>query len=168
MASSGQLQTKAALNYEAKNGYSVTVTATDTAQATDTIAITIVVTDVNDSPPNRGGGGSPTPTPAVLELDVSFGQAAYSVNEGGTVSITVTVSPDADRALEIPITVTRGSAEAGDYEVSGLSNGKLSFASGDRSASFTITTVDDPDRDSETFTLEVWPETPILPKPSFS
>ena len=62
--SSGQLQTKAALNYEAKNSYSVTVTATDTAQATNTITVTINVTNVDESPnngnrkSNNNGGGS--------------------------------------------------------------------------------------------------------------
>ena len=45
-SSSGQISTAAALDYEAKNSYSVTVTATDRGGLTDTIAVTINVTDV--------------------------------------------------------------------------------------------------------------------------
>ena len=44
----GQLKTKAALNYEEKDTYSVTITATDPSGATDIIAVTINVTDKND------------------------------------------------------------------------------------------------------------------------
>ena len=40
--------TKAALDYETKNSYEVTVTATDPEGASDMIAVTITVTDVVD------------------------------------------------------------------------------------------------------------------------
>ena len=44
----GQLKTKAPLNYEARNSYSVVVTATDPSGAADSIQMTINVTDVHD------------------------------------------------------------------------------------------------------------------------
>ena len=44
----GQLMTKAALNYEVKDTYSVTVTASDPSLATATVPVTINVTDEND------------------------------------------------------------------------------------------------------------------------
>ena len=44
----GQLLTKAALNYEARKSYSVIVIATDPSAATDSIPVTINVTDVHD------------------------------------------------------------------------------------------------------------------------
>ena len=44
----GQLKTKASLNYEARNSYSVVVTATDPSGAADSIQVTINVTDVHD------------------------------------------------------------------------------------------------------------------------
>ena len=47
-ASSGQLQTKAALDFETTPNYSVTVTATDTGAATDTIIITITVNNLDE------------------------------------------------------------------------------------------------------------------------
>ena len=47
---SGQLRTKAPLDYESKARYTVEVTATDTSSLSDTIAVNIIVTDGNDSP----------------------------------------------------------------------------------------------------------------------
>ena len=46
--SSGQLKTAAALDYESKNTYSVTITATDAKGLKANIAVTISVTDVNE------------------------------------------------------------------------------------------------------------------------
>ena len=45
----GQLMTSAALDFETKTSYSVTVTATDRADASDSIDVTITVTDVDDT-----------------------------------------------------------------------------------------------------------------------
>ena len=58
VSSSGQLQTKAALDYEIKTSYSVVVTATDTSDATDTITVTINVTNVSDTSVNNGGNNN--------------------------------------------------------------------------------------------------------------
>ena len=44
----GQLKTRAALNYEVKNSYTVVVTATDPSGAAASILVTINVTDVDD------------------------------------------------------------------------------------------------------------------------
>ncbi len=46
----GQLRTSAALDFEAKSIYSVTVTATDPDSAADTIVVTINLTDENERP----------------------------------------------------------------------------------------------------------------------
>ena len=70
VASSGQLRTRAALDYERKRSYSVTVTATDTAGASDTIAVTIGVTNI-DIPGKPG-------TPAVTAASAS-GHSALRV-----------------------------------------------------------------------------------------
>ena len=47
-ADTGQLMTKAALDFEAKASYSVTVTATDPGGLSDSIDVTITVTDVDE------------------------------------------------------------------------------------------------------------------------
>ncbi len=46
----GQLKTKAPLNYEARNSYTVVVTATDPFGAMDSIVVTVNVTDEDDPP----------------------------------------------------------------------------------------------------------------------
>ena len=54
VATSGQLQTKVALDHETRSSYTVTVTATDRSNASDTIAVTITVTNVNEGPEVSG------------------------------------------------------------------------------------------------------------------
>ena len=51
-SSSGQLRTSAALDYEAKTSYSVTITVSDGNLGKDTISVTINITDVDESPTN--------------------------------------------------------------------------------------------------------------------
>ena len=50
VSTSGQLQTKAALDYETKNSYTVTVTAADASNTSDTVTVTINVNNVNEAP----------------------------------------------------------------------------------------------------------------------
>ena len=64
---SGQLQTKAALDYETKASYTVTVTATDAASATDTIDVTINIT--NDASDDPADISQPTNVTAVPQND---------------------------------------------------------------------------------------------------
>ncbi len=96
----------------------------------------------------------------MLKLSVAYGQASYSVNEGDDLSIMVTVSPATDRELELPISVDPGSAETGDYEVSGLSDDALVFDTGSGQMLFTITTVDDADGSNEVLTLRFGTQLP--------
>ena len=239
----GQIQTKAALNYETKTSYTVTVSVRDSkdpfgnadTKVDDNIAVTIAVTnmevpaipelptveatpgaaagltvtwpaieptddspvdgydvqyrvkDTTDTDPwlttdvtvtgasatitglvysttyevqvqarNSEGpsGWSPTGEGTIsARLDVTLSPASQTVNEGSSATITVTVSPAADRELSIPISVTRGTAEADDYSVSGLTNGTLTFADTESSKTFTISTNTDSDRSDETVDL---------------
>ena len=50
----GQLSTRAALDYETKQSYAVTVTATDPGNLSATVNVTIKVTDVNEDPELTG------------------------------------------------------------------------------------------------------------------
>ena len=54
VAASGQLQTKSALNREAKDTYTVTVTATDSYGLSATITVTIMVTNLEEDPELSG------------------------------------------------------------------------------------------------------------------
>ena len=101
------------------------------------------------------GSGRTAVTPVNLQatLAVSYQSASYSVTEGRSRSITVTLSEPADRVLSIPITVANGTAEYGDYQVTGLTNNALSIAPGDINRSFTFRALHEADRSNETVNL---------------
>ena len=61
-ASSGQLKTKEALDYETRSSYAVTVTVSDGRGGSDSIALTITVTDVDETPPPTATVTPPPPT----------------------------------------------------------------------------------------------------------
>ena len=88
-----------------------------------------------------------------IDLTASFAYPSYTVTEGGSRTITVSLSPGADRRQAIPITVTAGSAESGDYEVTGLTNGELPFVPGNESVTFTFRANHDNDKSNERVTL---------------
>ena len=54
VGSSGQIQTKAALDYEYESTYTVTVTATDPSDESDDVTVTITVADANEPPLEPG------------------------------------------------------------------------------------------------------------------
>ena len=66
-------------------------------------------------------GAPATTTVSITDNDVpavtvSFGASAYTVAEGGTQSVTVTLSADPERTVVIPITATtQGGAGSTDY-----------------------------------------------------
>ena len=72
VATSGQIQTKAALDHEADASYSVTVKAEDGHGGSATVPVTITVTDVNEQP-SRPTAPSVTATDgSTTSLDVSW------------------------------------------------------------------------------------------------
>ena len=95
-------------------------------------------------------------------LTVEFGQAAYSVAEGSTVTVTVTLSDDPETDLTIPISKTNeGGATSADY--SGVP-ASVTFGSGDTEQSFVFTAAHDAvDDDGESVKLEfgALPATPV-------
>ena len=85
-------------------------------------------------------------------VTVMFAQTAYTVDEGGTQQVTVTVNADPKRTIIIPITATpQGTASAADYSVSP----SVTFTDGGAlSQTFTIEGAQDLiDDDNETVTL---------------
>ena len=98
---------------------------------------------------------TPPPPPPPPVLTVAFDLASYSTTEGGDpVTLRVTLNRTSNQNLTIPITVMpQGATEADDYTVSGLTDGTLSFASGDLSKTFMIVANEDTDSDDETIEL---------------
>ena len=85
-------------------------------------------------------------------VTVMFSQSAYTVAEGATQSVTVTLSADPERTIIIPIMPTlQGTATAADY--SGVPP-SVRFVSGDMSESFTFAATQDTlDDDDESVKL---------------
>ena len=115
----------------------------------------------NNNPGNNGGGGLNQPpnnaprTTTSQAVSVTYGSASYRVNEGGAAQVTVRLSAEAPFALRVPVTVSRGTAESGDYQVFGLSGGALNFRKGSQSRSFIVTALQDDDADNETLNLGI-------------
>ena len=104
ISTSGQLQTRAELDYETKDSYSVTVMVSDGNGGTDTIGVAISVTDENDDPVFIEGDGT---TRSVAE------NALAGVNIGSAVSAT---DEDGD-----PLTYSLGGIDAGSFGIVGVS-----------------------------------------------
>ena len=244
VATSGQLQTKGALDFEDQSTHTVTVTASDPSGESDSIEVTITVTDQVEPPlapakptvaaassdghntldvsweaPDNSGrpaidgydvqyrqrddtavwsaadannititgtsatitgltpgttyevqvmakneegdrGWSESGVGTTDSLIVAYDQKTYSVDEGESVVITVTVAPAATEALEIPISEEGGgTADDDDYQmsgltdISGLTDDVLAFDGGVPSQTFTVTAKQDSDRNNETLIL---------------
>ena len=89
-------------------------------------------------------------------VDVQFNQDSYTAPEGGTVSVSVTLSADPERRVVIPLVKTdQGETTADDY--SGVPD-EVTFNSGQMSMSFTFTaTQDEVDDDDESVLLAFGP-----------
>ena len=74
-------------------------------------------------------------------VTVQFGQNAYTVVEGGTQDVTVTLSDDPQRTVVIPITITDQDGATGD-DYSGVPT-SVTFNAGETSSTFTLTATDD-------------------------
>ena len=85
-------------------------------------------------------------------VTVSFGAATYTAAEGGTATVTVTLSADPERTVAIPVTKTnQGGASAADY--SGVP-ATVTFDTGDTSQPITFAaTQDTEDDDGESVLL---------------
>ena len=104
-AATGQLMTKAALDYETKSSYTVVVTASDPGNLSATTAVTITVTDVDEG------------------FEVS-GLGAVDYAENGTGPVATYSATDPESAS---ITWSLEGDDAGDFDIS--SSGVLTFGS---------------------------------------
>ena len=89
-ASTGQLMTKAALDFETKDSYTVTVTATDGDNASDSINVTVTVTDENEAPefPSETADRS-VPENTEAGEDIGAPVAATDADAGDTLTYTL-------------------------------------------------------------------------------
>ena len=87
VSTSGQLQTNAALDYETKASYTVTVSVSDGNGGSDTIAVTISVTDVDETPPPPVQ--QPPPTEQPVQQPPPPQQSTYTAVKGAAGQIVV-------------------------------------------------------------------------------
>ena len=85
VGTTGQLQTRAPLNYEEKNAYSVVVTVTDGRGGADTIGVAINVTDENDDPIFVEGDHATRSVAENTDVGVNIGGAVSATDEDGDV-----------------------------------------------------------------------------------
>ena len=97
-------------------------------------------------------GTSPASDPAFdttddfPEVTVQYGQSDYTVAEGGTLEVTVTLSEDPLQTTVIPIAATRqDGATSADYSVPS----SVTFGEGDTSKTITFAATDDTDDDDD-------------------
>ena len=108
----------------------VTVATTPSTYTDPTVMLTIPAND--DGPLTVRLEAEPNPVP-----------------EGGSVTVTAHLSAPAAAALAVPVTVTRGTSEAGDHGTLA----EIAVAAGARYGEGTISTNQDSDADDETFTV---------------
>ena len=96
-------------------------------------------------------------------LTVKFEQLAYTVAEGSSVAVKITLSDDPEQNIVIAITsANQGGASSADYDPIPTS---MTFKAGETSRSFTFTAVDDSaddDNESVKFTFGTLPTTPAV------
>ena len=113
-SSTGQLKTSAALDFETKNSYTVTVTATDSSSLTATIEVTINITNVNEAPT------FPATTDTTLEIaeNTAAGTAigaAVSATDPDVAGTNTDVNPD-DATVDA-LTYTLGGTDAASFDI---------------------------------------------------
>ncbi|MYD31879.1 MAG: autotransporter outer membrane beta-barrel domain-containing protein, partial [Nitrospira sp. SB0661_bin_20] len=98
--------------------------------------------------------GSPSAVEVRIEDDdeptpVSLSAAPNPVAEGNSVTVTASLSAPLSSSVTIPLVLTAGTAEAGDYGALA----SITIAAGQTTATGTISTTEDADYDDETFTV---------------
>ena len=84
VSTSGQLQTRAALDFETKSSYAVTVSVSDGNGGSDSIGVTITVTDVNEQPGRPAAPSVGATANSDTSLDVSW--TAPGLNGGPAIT----------------------------------------------------------------------------------
>ena len=85
VSTSGQLRTRAALDYETQSSYSVNVSVSDGNGESDSIAVTITVTDANDAPVFTDGASTARAIAENTAAGENIGSAVAATDQDGDV-----------------------------------------------------------------------------------
>ena len=160
ISTSGQLQTRAALDYETKNTYSVTVSVSDNNGGSDSITVTITVTDVNE---NVVENNAPVFSDGIITTRVVSENTASGTNIG-----TVVAATDADNGDTL--TYTLGGDDAAAFSIVSTSGQLQTRAALDyetKNAYSVTVSVSDSNGESDSITVTIYvsdvPEGSITP-----
>ena len=120
-STTGQLQTKASLDYETKSSYSVTITASDGNGGTDSINVVISVTDVDETPTNNEPvSNADNSAPVFAEGNSTTRSVAENTGSGVDIGTPVSATdPDNDT-----LTYNLGGTDAVSFSINST-NGQL-------------------------------------------
>ncbi len=104
----GQLKTKATLDYETKDDYEVTVTVTDGGTDADSILVTINIIDVDDTPPTVEITSATTVQNDMFGVTFTFSEAVSGFVESD-ISLTTTLTEGTGNATIDNLTSVTGS-----------------------------------------------------------
>ena len=146
----------------ANNGSAFTDAAHSGDSATATLSDLFTTTqyDVQVQAVNDEGTGAWSPsgqgTTGLIPLEVAYEFDSYETVENGLVAVRVQLDEQANRQIEVPISVTPGSnTNTGDYTIDGLSNDRLTFEVGTIEKVFTVSANQDLDSDDEQVNLAI-------------
>jgi hypothetical protein len=147
---------KAAKVKVGKQGTTAAAVASGTASAAIALAVGTTAIDViAEVAPKEGSTDRKTYTYTYTvtvtrpALTVALAATPNPVAEGSSVVVTATLTEALSKAVTIPLTVTRNTAESGDHGTLA----SVTIATGATSGTGTITTAQDEDTDDETFTV---------------
>ena len=92
VSTSGQLQTRAALDYERKTSYSVTVSVSDDKGSSDSISVRINVTNVNEAPSFTDGTSTTRTIAENTAANTNIGSAFTATDVDADTTLTYTLS----------------------------------------------------------------------------
>ena len=143
VSTSGQLQTSAALDYETKNAYSVTVSVSDGHDGWDRITVTINVTDVNEDPNNAPVFTDGTSTTRSIAENTASGTnigTAVAATDADNDTLTYTLSGTDAAAFSIVSTTGQLQTNAAlDYETKTSYSVTITVSDGSLTDSITVT-----------------------------
>ena len=123
-SATGQLQTSAALDYETKNTYEITVTVSDSNGGSDSITVTITVDDVDEDPPT-----DPVPVQQVPETEQDdVTNSAPTFTDGTKTTRSIQENAPSGRNIGSPVSATDSdSGDTLEYTLGGTDAGSFSI-----------------------------------------
>ena len=132
-STTGQLRTSAALDYETKTSYSVTVSVSDDNGGSDSISVTINIINVAEAvvppaTPPSGGGTEPPPVQPPVQPPVPQNDAPV-FTDGTSTARSISENPGSGASIGTPVSATDANNDTLTYTLSGTDAAAFSIDS---------------------------------------